>query len=111
VNLTNSFLLALTAGALALAGCGKPAAPPPRPPGVVDLGDLQRAFPTPPPEIQTSLDRLRYSTRYRQFDAAQAELDKISRAPNLTDAQKKAVNEVIAQVKEAMSTSPTRPAH
>ena len=107
---TNYLLMLLMAGVLALAGCGKSGKPAPtaRPPGVVDLGALQQAFPAPTPDILRSLDRLRFATRYRQFDAAFAELDKLAHSPNLTDPQKKAINDVTEQVKQASQAAPPK---
>jgi len=95
------------AGVLALAGCGKPAdKAPPRQPGVVDLAGLQQAFPTPTAEVQAGLDRLRFATRYSQFEKELVELDKLLALPDLTEPQKKAVNDVIEQVKEAIKLHP-----
>jgi hypothetical protein len=100
------------ASLIGLVGCGKSGdgKPGARPPGTVDLTVLQQAFPAPTPELQQNLDRVRYAVRYRQLDAALVELDKVSRLPNLTDAQKKAVNDVIQQVKAAIAAVPAPPA-
>ena len=109
---TNYLLIILTAGVLALAGCGKsneqPAPPPPA--GMIDFGALQRAFPNPTPEVAASLQKLRFTARYRQFDAAMVELDKLAQLPNLTDEQKKAVNDAIEQIKKTVSAMPATPA-
>ncbi len=101
-------LVALTAGLLALVGCGKSGTPKPAtpPPGTVDLAPLQQAFPAPTPEITTSLDKLRFAVRYRTFNVALPELEKLTKLPNLTDQQKKAIDDVIQQVKVAMQTPP-----
>ena len=108
---TNYLLIILTAGVLALAGCGKSSdsAPPP-PVGMLDFGGLQKAFPTPTPEITASLEKIRFSTRYRQYDVAMVELDKIAQTPDLTEEQKKVVNAAIEQVKVAISKLPAPPA-
>jgi hypothetical protein len=109
---TGCLLLALTVGVLAPVGCGKSGEPKPAPliPGAVNLSGIQQAFPAPTPEVTKSIDRLRFAVRYRTFDAALAELDKLSRLPNLTDQQKKAVNDTIAQVKVVLNTLPPKPA-
>ncbi len=98
-------LVILMAGMLALAGCGKSgkAAAPVRTPGTVDFTDLQMAFVTPTPESAPSLDKIRFSARYRQYDVVLVELDKLAHLPNLTDAQKKAINDEIEQVKQAIA--------
>ena len=112
MKLTNYLLLILAVAVLALVGCGKSKAPQKaeRRPGVVDLSDLQGAFPNPTPEVTTCIDKLRFATRYRTFDTAIVELDKLSRLPDLTDSQKKAVDEVIEQVKVAINANPAKPA-
>ena len=108
MKITNYLIIILTAGVLALTGCGKSGdkSVPPPPAGVVDFSALQTAFPAPTPEISTSFSKLGFATRYRQFEPALVELDKLSRLPNLTEAQKKAVDEVIEQVKQALAVNP-----
>jgi hypothetical protein len=111
MNMTNYLLMILFAGVLALAGCSKSSdQAPPAPSGVIDLGALQQAFPSGGPEVQKSFDKIRFATRYRQFPLALAELDKLAQMPGLTDAQKKAVNDLIEQVKQTMSTAAAKPA-
>ena len=106
---TNYLILILTAGILAVAGCGKSGSSTPPPVGMVDFGALQAAFPTPTPEVSTCLQKLRMTTRYRQYDAALVELDKLSQLPDLNEAQKKVVNNAIEQVKVAVSKMPPAP--
>jgi hypothetical protein len=108
MRITSYLLIVLMAGVLALAGCGKYSkqATAARQPGVVDLGDLQQAFPNPTPEIKGSFDKLRFATRYGKFEEALVELDKLTGLPNLTEPQKKAVNEAIEQVKVAINARP-----
>jgi hypothetical protein len=98
-------LLILMAGVLVLAGCGKSdkSAAQARTPGMVELSDLQKAFPAPTPEASASLDKIRFALRYHQYDIVLVELDKLAHLPNLTDAQKKATDEVIEQVKQAIA--------
>ena len=93
-------------GVLALAGCSKSdkKATPARVPGMVDLTQMQEQFPNSTPEVTASLQKIRMACRYRTFDTAQAELDKLAKLPDLTDPQKKAVEEVIEQVKTAISS-------
>lgn len=112
MKLTHYAVMGLLAAGFALAGCGKSEeqAAPKRAPGVVELGQLQQAFPAPTPEIASSLEKLAFSTRYRQFVAALTELDKLSKLPDLTEPQRKAVNEAIEQVKVAIQTAPAPPA-
>ena len=99
------------AGTLALAGCGKSSkeTAAPRQPGVVDLGPLQNAFPDPSPDVKASLDKLRFAARYGQLEAELVELDKLIGIPNLTDPQKKVINDIIEQVKAAIQARPAEP--
>lgn len=95
--------MVLMAGMLALAGCGKSDQPPPSAaPPVADVAKLLEAFPSPSPEVQGSLNKVRFAVRYRQFDVALIELDKVAQIPDLTDAQKKAVDDKVEQVKKAI---------
>ena len=79
------------------------------PPGVVDLGALQAAFPTPTLEVMTTLQKIKMSARYRQFDAAAAELDRLSKFPDISEAQKKSVADAIEKIKVASTQVPANP--
>jgi hypothetical protein len=105
---TRYLFIVLMAGTLALVGCGKSTkeTAAPRQPGVVDLGPLQTAFPDAAGDTKASLDKLRFAARYGQLEAELVELDKLIAVPNLTDPQKKAVNDVIEQVKVAIQARP-----
>lgn len=85
-------------------------APTARTPGVVDLGDLERAFPILPPEIASSIDKLRFTAHYDPYEAGWVELDNLTRTPNLTNAQTTAVNEAIEHIEQviAVHAKPTR---
>ena len=102
--------MSLAAGALALGGCGKEPPGPPVQQGVaIDLPKLSEAFATAPAELQSSVSAVASGVRYGEHAAALAALDKLAKAPNLTEAQKKIVTEVTAQVKEVASKSPAAP--
>ena len=106
MKMTNYLLVILMAGAFTLAGCGKSSKPPPAAAaGLMNMGNLQQAFPSPSAEIQNSLHRISMGARYRQFEVVLAELDKLANDASLTEPQKKAVNEKIEQVKQAMSAA------
>ena len=111
MKMTCFLLVLLTVGVTALVGCGKSGDSKKGavPPGTVDLGSLQEAFPNPTPEVTTSFNKLRFSTRYRQFPLALTELDKLAKLPNLTEPQKKAVATAIEQVKAAIQATPAAP--
>jgi hypothetical protein len=108
---TKYLLVILTVGVLALAGCSKSdKGPPPRQPGRVDLSQLQQQFPNPTPEVAACLDKVRFACRYRTFDTAQPELEKLAQLPNLTEQQKKAVEDVVEQIKTAVKAGAAAPA-
>jgi hypothetical protein len=111
MKVTKYLLLILTVGVLALAGCSKSdKGPPARQPGRVDISQLQQQFPSPAPEVAASIEKVRFACRYRTFDTAQAELDKLAQLPNLTEPQKKAVDDVVEQVKSAIKAGAAAPA-
>jgi hypothetical protein len=108
---TQYLFIILTVGVLALVGCSKSDKQDKtaRVVGRVDLSQLQEQFPNPPPEVSACLDKIRFACRYRTFDVAQAELDKLAQMPNLTEPQKKAMDEVVEQLKAAVAAGIGRP--
>ena len=111
MKMTKYLLLVLAVGMLALAGCSKSdKGQSARQPGRVDLSQLQEQFPNPPPEVTASLDKVRFACRYRTFETAQPELDKLAQLPNLTEQQKKAVEDVVEQIKTAVKAGAAAPA-
>jgi predicted small lipoprotein YifL len=110
---TNWMMIVLLGTVLALAGCGKKAPPPP--PSVegvtVDLPKLREAFATATPDLQTAISQTTMCVRYGEYSRALDALGKLAAAPNLTDPQKKIVNEVTAQIKELASKVPAPPGH
>ena len=108
--MTNWILMSLLAGALALVGCGKEKTQPPVQQGVaIDLPKLQEAFASAGPELQNSVMAVASGVRYGEHASALAALDKLAKAPGLTDEQKKIVGEVTEQVKQVASKAPTAP--
>ena len=108
---TKYLLMILVVGVLALAGCSKSdKGPPPRQPGRIDLSQLQQQFGNPAPEVAASLEKARFACRYRTFETAQPELDKLAQLPNLTEPQKKALEDVGEQIKTAVKAGAAAPA-
>ncbi len=99
----------LVAGVIALAGCGKSSEPAPGAANspMVDLMKLTEAFQTATPELRGSVDKIRMGVRYSNYPEALVELDKLASDANVTEPQKKAVNDVIEQLKKALSAMAT----
>ena len=107
---TSYLLMVLMAGMLAVVGCGKsskPQAPVVAP--VADVSKLYEAFPSPSAEAKASLDKVRFAVRYRQYDAALAELEKLAQIPDLTDDQKKVISTKTEQVKQVIEAAAAKP--
>jgi hypothetical protein len=100
-----SFLL--VSAALLLAGCNKSSsstATAGEPMAVVP--NFHKAFPSPPPEVAASIEKIVSGVRYRQYQEALPELEKLAANPSLTPGQKKAVDGLLDRVKKAMATPP-----
>lgn len=98
------------AAALGLTGCGKSEKPPPGAVAAADLSKLQAAFPAASPEIQSSMAKIAFGFRYRDYPAALAELQKLANIPSLTEAQKKAVSDFTEQLKKLAAEAAPKPA-
>ena len=111
MNMTKWIMIILLAAALAPVGCGKKETPTTAPPAVsVDVPALQNAFNTASPDLQELSAEAVRGIRRLKYPAALAALEKLANAPGLTDAQKKAVADVTAQVtQEASSRAPGAP--
>ena len=102
------FLAALVSVLIGLAGCGKnaKAAPPVALNGVrIDLPKLQQSCDSSNFTVRDSLDKVRLSIRYADYRTALAELAKLANNPDFSEAQKKTVNEVSDQVKQAFANA------
>jgi hypothetical protein len=76
----------------------------------VDLPKLREAFVGASPEAQTSINEIGSAIRYGMYPKALPELAKLAASPNLTEPQKKVVEEVTAQVKQLAAAAPPPPA-
>ena len=72
----------------------------------VDWPKLDSDFANSDPEVQNVAYMAKRHIRYYRFLNALVELDKLSTNPKLTDAQKKVVNELIEQTKQALAKAP-----
>ena len=99
------------AGLLAFAGCGKSEQPSAqRISASMDLQKFAQAFPAPTPEQQKNVAKASQGVRYRMYPDALAALDQLSGDASLTDAQKKAVSDLIEGVKQALTNTSAAPA-
>lgn len=109
--MTNWIMMFLLAGVFVMAGCSKAKPTAPVLQGVtVDLPKLREAFATATPDLQASVSEVTMGIRYGEYPRAFAGLDKLVNTPNLTEPQKKVVNDVIAEVKQLASKAATAPA-
>jgi hypothetical protein len=105
----NLLLVFAAATSLGVVGCGKSdkAAAPPVVGGVtLDLPKLNEAFATSSPELKGTENQVVLNIRYQRYEEALMALDKLVNDANVTEAQKKVVNEVIEQVKKLAGAVP-----
>ena len=74
----------------------------------VDLAKFQQAFVSAPPEVQNSVSRVHLAIRYGQYAQAVMQVEKIANTSGLTEPQKNVAREVLNQLKQVASRSPTR---
>jgi hypothetical protein len=97
----------LVAGLLGLAGCGKSGDVGDRGlPPAMDLPKFQQAFPSPTPEQKNNIAKVSEGVRYGLYPNALAALDKLAADPALSEAQKKAVGDLAAGIKQTMTKTP-----
>jgi len=112
---TNRWILALlSVGLVAFAGCKKADdAPGPIPVyyGVkmVGLPKLDTEFANASPEVQANVAMVKRWFRYGQFPQAMAELNKLAKNPNLSEPQKKVVDDLVEQTKQVIANSKAPP--
>lgn len=105
-----TLVAAVLAGPLLLvAGCGKSDKTPPplQMEGVqVDLPKFNAAFEEAPTETKRAATEVGFNLRYNKYEQALMSLDKLSSDTTLTEPQKKAVAELIEQVKKLNGAAP-----
>jgi len=108
---TNWIFTIFAAALLMVAGCGQERKEPQATVigGVkVDLAKFQQAFVNAPPEVQNSVSRVHLAIRYGQYAQAVTQVEKIAHISGLTEPQKNVAQEVLNQLKQVASRSPTR---
>ncbi len=73
----------------------------------VDLPKLQSSVDaTGNADLQSSVRSVLMAFRYRQYDKALMDMEKVTNDPNLNEEQKKLANEVFEQVKQVVAKAP-----
>jgi hypothetical protein len=75
----------------------------------VNWAKLSTEFTNASPDIQANVSLAVRAFRYALFTNALVELDKLVSNPNLTDAQKNLVNELLEQTKQVIAKAPPAP--
>ncbi len=111
---TASLVVGMIAACLLGHGCKK--APPPSPPGTiqlygvtVSLPRLDTEFKTASPEAQAAVFRVKTAYRFGQLSRMMEELDKLANEPSLSDPQKKLVSELTEQMKQVIAKTDLPP--
>ena len=85
-------------------------APPVRQYGLkVDVLRLESELGNSSPAVQSHVALLKHALRYSQFPEAIAELDYLANSPELSQAQKKLVEDLVEQTKQARTNAPSLP--
>lgn len=73
----------------------------------VDIPKLQSTLATVNnPDVQNNLQQVTFGIRYADYMKAMMSLDKLAADPNLNDAQKKVVTQVLEQMKQVVNKPP-----
>ena len=111
---THCFAALFTICALAFVGCRKSGHAQTESPeyfGVkVDWPKLDEVFINASPDVEASVSLVKRAFRYGQYPQAVAPLDALSRNPNLTEGQKKLINDLVEQTRQVIAKMPSRPA-
>jgi hypothetical protein len=97
------FFSALVASAVALTACSKPG-------GNVDAGPVERSFASAEPALKAAAEKAVAAIKSADYSAATAELQKLASNVKLSDEQKKAIQDVLAQVQKVVSEMGTKAA-
>jgi hypothetical protein len=112
---THGIFATLTICALALAGCSKESGDAPGPIPVYygvkmdALPKLDTEFKTAAPDVQNGVNAAKRALRYQLYPQTLAELGKLAKNPSLTEPQKKAVTDLLEQVKQVVAASKPTP--
>jgi len=89
-------LSALIASVLTLTACSKSG-------GSVDASPVEKSFASAEPVLKAAAEKAVAAIKNADYSAATAELQKLAANVQLTDEQKKAISDVLAQVQKALA--------
>jgi hypothetical protein len=92
---THRILTALFLATLLVTGCSKS--------GKVDPAPIEKSFASSDASLKAAADKAVAAIQSADYSGAMAELQKLAANVNLTDEQKKAVTDVLAQVQKAIA--------
>lgn len=95
-------LLAITLTTLALTGCNKSG-------GSVDASPIEKSFAAADSTLKAAAEKAVSAIKNADYSTATAELQKLA-ANKLTDDQKKAISDVLAQVQKALTEAGSKAA-
>ena len=75
----------------------------------VDVPKLEAEFAAASQDAKDRVANVKRFFRYGQFPQAISELDQLAKTPNLTESQKKLINDLIAQTMQGMTNAPAPP--
>jgi hypothetical protein len=93
----------LVSCALGMAGCSKSG-------GKVDAGPVEKSFASAEPALKSAADKAVTAVKSADYSGALAELNKLAANAKLTDDQKKAVTDVLAQLQKAIADAGSKAA-
>lgn len=100
-------VLSLIVVTLGLAGCGKSGG---KAGANVDPSPIEKTFSAAEPTLKAAADKAVTAIKGADYSGAVAELQKLGANIKLTDEQKKAINDVLAQVQKAVAEAGTKAA-
>lgn len=103
-------LSALASAALVLSGCGKSDDHSGHAHAHVDAAPVEKSFASAEPALKAAADKAVAAIKGADYSAATSELQKLAANVKLTDDQKKAISDVLAQVQKAVAEAGTKAA-
>jgi hypothetical protein len=103
-------LSALAAATLVLSGCSKSDDHAGHAHANVDPAPIEKSFASAEPALKATADKAVAAIKGADYSAATSELQKLAANVKLTDDQKKAISDVLAQVQKAVTEAGTKAA-